>query len=41
MGRTGKGDTLLNFPTEEEIGYGVSEISGILKIRQILKQSIN
>jgi hypothetical protein len=35
------GDTLLNSPAEEQIGYGVAEISGILKITQILPQSIN
>jgi hypothetical protein len=35
------GDTLLNSPAEEVIGYGVAEISGILKITQILTQSIN
>jgi hypothetical protein len=35
------GDTLLNPPAAEEIGYGVAEISGILKIKQFLTQSIN
>jgi hypothetical protein len=30
----GKGGTLLNYPAKEEIGYGVAEISGILKITQ-------
>jgi hypothetical protein len=35
------GDTSLNSPAETEIGYGVGEDSGILKISQILTQSID